>query len=416
MKQRLAVVLVALFATLTGAQAQISGEFFAMHSFSTWTWPTSQGIQFSSWRSSPVNIEWSDVNPQSGIYDWSNFDSWVSATQAHGQSMLYTVFWTPAWASTCPTCSCVVGNHRQAGGCYPPSDLNPDGTGTDQHLKDFMTALMQHAGPGAMQYIEVWNEPNVVGEFNGTIQQLVRMTSDIRSVARSYDPNIVIVGPAETGDGSPSKDLPKMTYLLSFLAAGGGQYVDVIALHGYVAIPENVIARINSTTAAMAQYGQTGKPIFITEGSWYYPKVQFPVTQQPGFSFRHYLSILSTPVSRFYLMAFFDVEEGNLWNSDTGNLTSSGTAYQLYYDWLVGATMTQPCQLYPGSAAVWSCTFTRSGGYQAAAVWNTALPWGQTMKVTVPTLYSQYRDLYGNVTIIKNHQVPIGYDPIWLEN
>lgn len=78
--------------------------------------------------------------------------------------------------------------------------------------------------------------------------------------------------------------------------------------------------------------------------------------------------------------------------------------------------MTQPCQGQPGNGSVWSCSFTRPGGYQAAAIWDTALPYGQNTTVNVPALFLQYRDLYGNVFPISNHQVPIGYTPIWLEN
>jgi hypothetical protein len=121
-------------------------------------------------------------------------------------------------------------------------------------------------------------------------------------------------------------------------------------------------------------------------------------------------------VQRFYLYAFDSTLEGNFWNQSQMDLTPAGTAYQLYYSWLVGASMTQPCQVQPGSTAVWVCMFTRPGGYQAAAIWDAALPWGQQTTVTVSPQYVQYRDLYGNLYSIKNHQVPIGYDPIWLEN
>jgi len=95
-------------------------------------------------------------------------------------------------------------------------------------------------------------------------------------------------------------------------------------------------------------------------------------------------------------------------------MTSNGASYQLYYNWLVGATMVQPCQ--EQSNATWSCTFNKSGGYQAEAIWNTSVPYGNTITVSVPNEYVQYRDLYGHVYGIKNHQVPIGYTPVWLEN
>ncbi len=403
------ILALALLLSATAAGAQISPQFFGMHSAGGNPWPSAVDVQFSSWRSTSSMVTWAQINTASGVNDWTRLDQMLSFTGQYGQSVLYNVYYTPSWASQCPTCTCLT---HTTGGCYPPNDLNSDGTGTDQHLKDFITALLQHVGPGKINYLEVWNEPNVIGEYNGTIEQLVRMTSDVHSVAKSLDPNIQIITPPETGDGAG--DFPKMQYLDKFMAAGGGAYVDIISLHGYVTSPENIIPRINSTVAVMQKYGQTGKPIFVTEGSWAGPNGNMPIDLRPGFSFRHYLSMLSTPVQRFYLFAFNAVNLGSIWSDADNALTANGAIYQRYYDWLVGATMTQPCQAQSVGSAVWSCNFTKPGNIQAEVIWNTAAIWGQTTNVTVPSHYGEYLDLYGNKFAIQNHQAPIGYDPIVL--
>jgi len=413
MKQRLAVIGILIFASTVNAQ--ISPQFFAMHAYSQWNWPTKEGVQLASWRTEPISsLQWAGVNTSSGVYNWSALDSWIATAQQSGVSVLYTVWVTPSWASSCPKCLC-FDNRVYNGGCYPPNDVNADGSGTDQNLKNFITAMMKHLGPGKINYIEVWNEPNILAEWAGTVQQLARMAMDIRTIAKSYDPNVMITSPAETGDGNITQGGVDMKWLTSYLAAGGGAYADVIALHGYVGRPEDIITRINNTTGAMAQYGQSGKPIYVTEGSWAL-KINLPARQQPGFSFRHYLSMLSTPAQRFYLMAFDNPQLGNLFSDPNNAFNPPGVAYQLFYNWLVGATMTQPCKAQSNNSSVWSCTFTRSGGYQAEAIWSTSLPWGQKTTVTVPSQYTQYRDLYNNLYQIKSNQVPIGYDPIWLEN
>ncbi len=398
--------------TTTMAGAQISPQFFGLHIQQPASpWPNSLGIQFSTWRSEGSGIKWSDINRAPGVYYWTALDQWLAANRQSGEYVLFDIYYTPAWASSCPTCVCAP--YFALGGCYPPSDLSPDGSGTDQYLKDFVTALLQHVGPGEFKYIEVWNEPNVNTEYAGTVAQLVRMTSDIRAIANGYDPNIQIVSPAETGDGS---NLSQMRYLASYLAAGGGQYVDIIALHGYVANPEDIIARINSTLSVMSLYGQSGKPVFVTEGSWWSPIPPYPSSQKPGFTFRHYLSMLSTPVQRFYLYAYDNDTYGTLWNPHSKQLTQTGTAYELFYGWLVGTTMTHACQAQPAANTVWSCLFTKPGGYQAAAVWSTSLPIGQTINVTAPPQFVRYKDVYGNEYTIVNHQIPIGFNPIWLES
>jgi len=409
---------VALFAQSSDNELQnspppISAQWFAMHSIApTDPWPTQEGIEFSSWRSVSAGIQWSKINTSEGVYDWTYFDRWTSLLEQNHQTVLYTVYSTPTWASSCPSCTCNKG-HAVPGSCYPPNDLNSNGTGSDQHLKDFVAALMQHVGPGKIQTLEVWNEPNNPSEWGGTTQQLVSMTRDIRTTALSYDPKLKISSPPETGDG---KDGVKMLWLADFLADGGGAYVDIIGLHGYVLYPEDIVTRVSSTVADVRQYHQTGKPIWVTEGSWCCQSQPIPANQQPGFSFRLVLTMLSTPVSRFYLYAFDNVLEGNLWDQTTQQLTPNATAYTLYYNWLVGSTMTQPCQAQSTGSPVWSCTFTRAGGYQAEAIWNTSLALGHTQNVAVPNEYAQYRDVYGHVYQIQNHQAPIGYNPIWLEN
>ncbi|MGO9124343.1 MAG: glycosyl hydrolase [Terriglobales bacterium] len=407
------IVWVTLLLAASMAEAQISPQFFGMHTGSWNPWPSQVDVQFASWRSNASVVKWSDINTAPGVYDWTRLDRMMGFTAANGQSVFYTVYSTPSWASSCPTCSCNAEKH-ESGACYAPNDLIADGSGTDQHLKDFVTALLQHEGAGKIKYLEVWNEPNITFEFAGTVAQLVRMTKDVRSVANSIDPNILISSPPETGDGPQAADCVQMQYLDQFLAAGGGQYVDIIGLHGYVVNPEDIITRVNNTIAVMQKYGQTGKPIFVTEGSWATANGDMPADLEPGFSFRHYLSMLSTPVQRFYLFSFDAVNLGNLWSDANNALTANGVAYQRYYDWLVGATMTKACQAQSPGSSIWSCDFTKPPNIQAEVIWDTAATWGQTTNLTVPSQYGEYLDLYGNRYPIQNHQAPVGYDPIGL--
>ncbi len=410
MKQRVALLCLVLLASSI-AVAQISPQFFGMHASTTNPWPTAVNVEFASWRSHDAVVKWADINTAPGVYDWSRLDYFLQFASKNGQTVLYTFYYTPSWASSSPNASCAVDN---LGGCAPPNDLNADGTGTDQHVKDFIAALMKHVGAGKIQYIEIWNEPNIDTEWTGTVAQIVRIAQDVNHVAKSIDPSIKVISPSETGDGKLTEEAPKMTWLGQYLAAGGGQYVDVIGMHGYVVNPESVIARINSAVAQMAQYGQGTKPLFVTEGSWSNKLGMFPSNQQPGFTFRHYLAMLSTPVQRFYVYEYNNPKEGNLYSMPNNHVTENAIVYERYYDWLVGATMISPCQAQTPGGSIWSCNFTKPPDIQAEAIWNTSLPWGQTTTVSVPKQFVRYLDLYGNTYLIQNHQVPIGYDPVVL--
>jgi len=289
--------------------------------------------------------------------------------------------------------------------------LNPDGTGTDQHVKDFVTALMQHVGSEKIKYIEIWNEPNNGLEWSGTIAQLVRMVKDVRSVAQSIDPNVLICSPPETGDGQSGIE---MNWLAEFLAAGGGDFVDIITFHGYVPStnPENIVARIENTRAVMARYGQSGKPIFDTEGSWLARKGS-PV-DEVAFTARHYLLQIAENIQKFYLYSFDLTSEGHLYDRTTKMLTPNAVAYKQFYAWTVGALPSAPCST---SGTIWSCDLKRANNYEALAVWDDSSTCFActTSTYDVPVKFKQYRDLAGNLNPISGSKVPIGPRPILLE-
>jgi hypothetical protein len=276
---------------------------------------------------------------------------------------------------------------------------------------------MNHVGRGKIKYLEVWNEPNITTEWAGTTAQLVRMTQDAASVAKGIDPKVLIVGPAETGEGGGL--FVKMNWLDGFLAAGGGQYIDVVAFHGYpYGHPEDVIPRIGNTQTVMLNHGQQGKPIFDTEGSWGVFSNLTDPDLQAAFTGRYYLVQISKGINRLYWFAWDTTNTGDFYVLGTSNtLNKSGVAYQQIHQWMVGATPSGPCA---SSGTVWTCTFTRPNGYQATAVWDTSQTCSSgvctTSTYAVPTGFIQYRDLSGNLTTITASQAPIGLKPILLES
>jgi len=400
------------------AFGQISPEFFGMNiNHLDNPWPTTVGVEFSSLRTTVAGMMWSQLNPSPGIYNWKWLDLALQKSQQYGTQVDFNFYFTPSWASSKPSGQCVMGNN---GGCYPPNDLNADGTGTDQYVNDFMTALMKHVGAGKFKYIEIWNEFNIDVEWHGTIAQLVRITSDVSTIAKSYDHNIKIIGPSETGDWVPTGDNTGMKWLGEFLAAGGGQHIDVISLHGHVKKPEDIIARTNSAVAEMAQYGQSGKPVFDTEASWpvNWPVIRgIPTDLQRGYLFREYLASLSTPTKAFYVYAYDITTSADYWSTPDQHVTRNGDAYKLFYNWLVGSTMTSKCQPQGSGSSTWSCTFEMKDGTKAMAIWNTAVTYPNTISLNIPSTYTKYFTLDGNShSVNATHNVPVGYEPIWLEN
>ncbi len=137
-------------------------------------------------------------------YTWTNLDAMLASDYSVGiNEVMFTLARTPPWASTNPsdTTSChYMGTSLGQGNgeCYPPYDLNADGTGTNAIWKDWVTQLAKHANDpnylngsikhAHVRYYEIWNEPdgtcNSTSQcfFKGTFAQLARMTEDARCI------------------------------------------------------------------------------------------------------------------------------------------------------------------------------------------------------------------------------------------
>lgn len=71
------------------------------------------------------------------------------------------------------------------------------------------------------------------------------------------------------------------------------------------------------------------------------------------------------------------------------------------------------------NGTVWTCSYTKPGGYQSMAVWDTSQTCSggvcTTSGFTVPAAYTYRQDLDGNKAPISS-SVRIGLKPILLEN
>jgi uncharacterized repeat protein (TIGR01451 family) len=420
--------------------AAISPNFFGMtvNNIPAAPWPTTLSFKFTGFRSLGVEIKWSDIeptcnggsDPTNSCYTWTNFDYWINealtpqCTGCGTQDILYVAYWTPSWASSNPTDPNCDHGAFTPGGCDPPNDLNSDGTGTDQHLIDFLTAMMKHLGAGKIKYWCMWNEPDIKVEWKGTNAQLLRMAKDLQATVLAFDPNALFMNPGFTGISGTNA-------LTTYLAAGGGQYINVVDYHGYVVtgtcptdcpIPENEGPLVDSIRSIMAAYGQQSKPLFDIEGSWGIYNGVGTMTdsdQQAAFTGRFYLMHLSKAVNRFYWFSWnAPGVNGEFYDTTTQQVTSAGTAYKQIYSWTVGAKLTTPCAAVGTS---WSCSFTRSPSTAAQALWNTNPSYVcnsgvcPTTNVLVPTNFTQYRTLKGSTLTIKNHMVPVGSKPILVQ-
>jgi hypothetical protein len=378
-------------------------------------WPT---VPFRTFRLWDTSTRWAQLNPSQGQFDWKMLDHWLSAAQQTGDDVLFTLGMTPRWASSRPNdASC----RYAPGQCDPPDDLNADGSGTDQHWKDFVSAVVAHVN-GRIHHWEIWNEPQAANAWTGTYAQLARMAQDARSIIKTFDPKSELLnGGVQMHHGLALK------WWSEYAAAGGLNYADALAIHGDVRTypeicgvypqAENFIPLMQGLKAILTQYGQQNKYIWDTEASWGKTDLDCFNNQdlQAAFLARFYLIQLSERIQRFYWRGWID-NSGGLYTVG-GGLNKAGVAYGQINSWFHGNAMTNVCRT---KGTIWTCHFTGPNNYIAKAVWDTSLTCksGQceTHQYTVSTKYLDYRSLDGSKTKITNGTVPIGAKPIWIEN
>jgi hypothetical protein len=417
-----------LWAIALPAPAQVPSEYFGMQANSGvalqppqwWSnpWPV---IPFGSLRLWDAGVGWAQINTAEGVYDWTLLDEWLNDIQTFniGDAM-YTFGMTPQWASSHPNdhgCSWGPGE------CDAPKDLNPDGTGPNQIWQNYVAAIASRSA-GRIRYWEVWNEPKNSYYWNGTVAQLVRMAKDARKVILGIDPSAVMLTPPSHG--------PWQTL---YFAGGGPAYADVITYHGYVykhgcqGYPRaaDELSLVSGVQTVMAQYGQSGKPLWDTEVSWGVTASSCFYDQDLQAAFLAQLLMLhpTAGVSRAFWYQYNNQQNGTLWtqnpdphkHNQQGKLHKAGLAYEQVYNWMVGATINGACTV---SGTLWTCNFSRPGGYIAEAIWDTSESCHsgtcQTYNYTVASQYVNYLDLNGGKNPISANQVPVGAKPILLQN
>lgn len=188
--------------------------------------------------------------------DWTETDRKVLAAAANGMSVLALVLGSPPWASTHPSIP-----------LSPPKDPATYGNFLKLAIArygpfgEFWTEHPQVA-PIPIRAWQVWNEPNLSDYFS--VQPFpkpyVRLLRAARTAIKTADPGATVV---MAGLANFSwKDLTRL-----YKAHVKGLF-DVAAVHPFSGFPVNSVKIVRSNRRVMDHYGDTRKPIWLTELTW----------------------------------------------------------------------------------------------------------------------------------------------------
>ena len=210
-------------------------------------------------------LSWANSEPEKGRYQWhyslSGGDAHNIATHAQrsGLKLIVRVDTPPDWAAA------GTGNR-------PPDNLSD--------FADFMAALARYLRGWVLAY-EIYNEPNLSGEWGGQPPDPERYAAMLREVypaIKSADPDALVIsaGMATTaGDGGVTS-MDDLEFIRRMYRAGAKGYFDVLGSHPYAfgSSPamesDDGIAdflRPEEQRAVMLEFGDDS-PIWATEFGW----------------------------------------------------------------------------------------------------------------------------------------------------
>ncbi len=214
---------------------------------------------------------WYEIEPQPGVYvdasgrsTWEKYDRIVDEATAHGLQIIARLEKPPAWARV--------------------DQPNPEVDGPPDQLSDYANFVEQVVTRyrGRLTYIQIWNEPNLAGEWGAKPidpREYVRLLAAGAEAARRANPEVVILlaGLAPTDQTGP-ENLSDLLFLQRVYDLGGAASFDIVAVmvYGYGYSPSdrrtdfgrNNFSRPVQTREIMLRNGDADTPVWAVEYGW----------------------------------------------------------------------------------------------------------------------------------------------------
>ncbi len=359
-------------------------------------WPK---VPFATWRLIDAYVYWFILQPQKDRWNFEILDKSIALAEENGVEPLLPLAVIPRWASARPD---------------EPGTFGPGTAAEPKDIEDWRNYVRTVATryKGRIRYYEIWNEANWEKFYTGTLEEMLKLCREAYQILKEIDPNIIVVSPSAAN--LAYMDNKGLLWLEEFLAAGGGEYADVIGYHFYINVkpPEALVPVIRKAREIMAKYGQGDKELWNTEAGWLGSRPKLSDEEAAAYVARSYILNWDGGVSRFYWYAWDLLKTAvPLVEKDRETLTPAGIAYGEVYKWLVGAGMS-PCQT--DAQKTRTCQLTRPNGDRSWIIWNPQ----NKLSFSIPQDWNinRVKDLTGASRKVQGQQgLEIGSSPLLLE-
>lgn len=199
-----------------------------------------------------------------GFFDWSHSDLVIEHANRQGLRVIARLGFVPEW----------IRPANSATSFLAPEDYDRFG--------DYVYAFVKRYH-GKVNYIVIWNEPNLSLEWGFQPVDPIGYTKLLRVAyarVKEANPEVQVLGGALAPNLAPPGDefaLNDLLYLQGMLEAGAGEVMDGLAVHAYGWVypaddppaPEVVnFRRTELVYQLLVENGYGHLPIHITEGGW----------------------------------------------------------------------------------------------------------------------------------------------------
>ena len=197
---------------------------------------------------------------------WAKYDRIVALCQKYGLQIIARLDSPPVWAR-------MPGDDVETYRKGPPANNNDYG--------DFVAAVANRY-KGKINYFQIWNEPNLIGEWGGHPISPAEYTALLKVAhdrIKAAIPGAVIISAALAPTTEESAaNLNDVLYLEGMYQAGAAPYFDIMStmLYGLGQSPEDRRVDLKRLSFSrpillhnvMEKYGDASKPIWISEYAW----------------------------------------------------------------------------------------------------------------------------------------------------
>lgn len=319
--------------------------------------------------SNRYQLNWWDVEPEPGWFNWSVPDEEIAALRAAGIEVTVLLHAPPAWA-------------REPGYRWVPRNLDLPWDAPQNVWGRFAFEVARRYR-GQVRYYEILNEPDLRQYWDGSPVQYARLLAVAYQAIKAADPDaqVVMAGMAHWINPQFAEQVLQALHDMPG-AAEHNFYFDVAAWHWYSRV-DLLYERVRWARDLLARYGMGDKPIWINETNlpvWGDgPGPQQPAQgfgtpdEQAAFIVQAFANAFAAGAERVFVFrlndGFMDQTFGLMRND--GAPRPAYLAYRTTARWLGHARFVTR-QVYPNSVVT---VFRRPTGERVSVVWNTTESW-----------------------------------------